>query len=197
MAQVSVVDYNYVKQKQDELIRKIGKGNADALQCILAVVAFILSDPVLRTIIVTFLQTIQTEITLQKTALQLIVAQSTVALALINTELQVVLALVSAVTGMGGRFPLDKLMGCPPLAEFVHFAEGKLKNSTSSFPNPITRIKTTIRDLQYKEALLQQKINQLNTAIGQLDLGISQIQALIDFVNAVASFPGILTLPLT
>lgn len=189
-------DLSFVKEKQNAFLAI--PGVRASANCILALVSFFLADPVLRTVIVTFLQTLLTEIALQKAALQLIVAQSTVALALINSEIQAILAIFSVADGLGNRFPLDKLMGCPIISEPVNYVKEGLSRlgSGAGFPNPIQQAKTAFRDLQYKEALLQQKINKLNTAIGQLDLFGTQIQALIDFINAVASFPGPITLPI-
>lgn len=188
-------DLTQVKSTQDSLTKAIGKG---AVNCVIALLAFFLSDPLLASTIITFLQTLQAEIALQKAGAEALLAQSTVALAFIDTEIQSLGALTSVADGLGNRFPLDKLMGCPAVAIIVNGVTGagtskfsqNISSALSTASSKVNKVKTFIRDLQYKEALLKQKINQINQDIQQLDLFNSQLQAMINFFQAISTFPG-------
>lgn len=188
-------DITTLKSYQDQLQAVAGPN----FTCIMAIIVFILADALLTSSFVTFLQTLQAEIQLQQTELQALVAQSTVLLGIIDAELGVLGVVTNVAQGLGNRFPLGALMGCPFIAAPINAVQSGISKATSSlgssvgFPNPIDKVKRTIRDIQYNEAVLKTKINQMNQAIGQLNLFKSQIQALINFFNAIQSFAG--TLP--
>lgn len=184
-----------VQAAADKLIAVAGPG----AKCLIALAIFALADPLLRSVFITFLQTLQAQIALQKTLLAAAVAQANVTLAIINAELGVFQAVTSITDGLGVRFPLDKLRGCPILDYGIDLVQGGV-NSTIlgsipgvgnlSIPDIIIDAKNAVRKIRTMEAMLQQRITQMSQAINQLNLLNSQIQALIDFMNQIANFQG-------
>lgn len=191
-------DLGPLKAAQDALANVAGT----SLNCLVALAVFVLADPLLASVFITFLQTLQAQIALQKTQLAVLVAQANVTLAILNTEAQVFLAATSIADGLSNRFPLDKLMGCPVIASAVNAVQGGINSNPFGsipglgnvhVPDLIQDAKNALRKIRTEQAWVQQKITQMSQAIGQLDLFNSQIQALIDFFNAIKNFPG--TLP--
>lgn len=168
----------------------------DAWLCIIVVIQFVLADAILRSVFVSFLQFLKAEIIAERTALQVLVAQSTVTLALIRTELQVFSAAASVGDGLANRFPISRLTGCPLIGDPVQAVQGAFGGGPG-IASKIAKIKTFMRDLQYKVALIEAKINQLNQKIGQLDLFTSQIDAIIAYFEALAALPVLPPLPLS
>ena len=178
-------DLPTIKSYQQELQNLVGP----SFTCIIALLIFVLADPLLSSVFVTFLQTLQAQIALQKTELQALVAQMTVMLGIINAEVGVLSALSRVADGLGNRFPIAALAGCLPQT-WVQKIQGSDPTSSLNIPNPLNTAKRVVRDIQYNEAVLQTKITQINQSIAQLNLFQSQIQALINYFQALQNYAG-------
>lgn len=172
----------------------------DSFSCIMALLQFILADPLLRSAIIGFLETCKAQIVLQKTLLQATIAQLTVTLSLLETEVSAISAVFSIADGLSSRFPLDVFSRCPLTAGMVAAAHNGipslLPGGGSGVTNAITWAKTQVRDLQYKVARMNQVIQQTNAAIERCTLFIAQIDAIEEFINALANLPPNQILPL-
>lgn len=193
----SIISNDTAKAAQEQLKRVTGPG----FLCLLSIISFILSDPILSSAIITFLTFLETEIVVQQTAISVLIQQANVTLAILNTELQSLQALASIGNGLNSRFPLAKLMACNSfLKDIINQIFGNSTSQGSALLTKLTNIQAQvqyfIRDKQYKAALLQKRINQLSQTLAQLDLGKSQIEALITFIKALQNLPILPTLPI-
>lgn len=187
------------KAAQDALKKVV---NSSAFQCLMVLLQFILADSLLRSSIITFLETCKAEIAIEKALLELTVAQLKIALALVETELSALSVVFSVADGLGNRFPLGVFTRCPITATIAAKVQGgnsatTAKNAVGGIRNKIQQAKTLVRDLQYKVARMQKMIDQVNADIESCTLLTAQITAIEDFINALADFPGTITLPLT
>lgn len=172
-----------------------------AFQCVMALLQFILADPLLRSAIIGFLETCKTQIALQKALLELAVGQLKVTFALLESEVTAVSALFSIADGLGNRFPLGVFARCPLTASMAAAAHSGMDflvpaGAGGSVMNLIKKAKTKVRDLQYKVARMNQMLDQMNATIERCTLLTAQIDAIEEFINALADFPGPFTLPL-
>lgn len=189
------------KAAQDSLLAVVGK---TSFSCLMALLQFILADPILRSTIITFLEACRAQIALQKALLQLAVAQLRITLSLLQAEVAAAGALFGIANGLGNRFPLGVFSKCPLTAGIVNAAQKGVDSikagggsSGSKVFNALREAKTKIRDIQYKIARMTQLIDQTNANIEKCTLLDSQILAIENFVNALANYPGQFTLPLT
>lgn len=173
-----------------------------SFRCLMALLQFILADPILRSVIITFLDTCKAEILVEKALLELAVAQLKITLSIIEAEISALGAVFSIAEGLGNRFPLGVFARCPLTASIATTAQKGIKShlpagGSNGVVNAITAAKTTIRDLQYKVARMNLLLDQTNAAIERSNLFVSQITAMEDFINALATFSGQFSLPLT
>lgn len=182
-----MADVTAIQSKLRALRAAFGTG----VTCVLAVLQFVLADPILRSTIVTFLETLKAQIELQKSLAQAAVQQATISAALLNTQIQALEAVGSTVGGLGNRFPLERLLQCPPLGRIVNEIKGSVVKAQGGLPtpSPLAQAKTKIRNLKYYLFVLQKKIDILSQKIEDFDLFIVQIDAIIDLVNVLADVP--------
>lgn len=171
--------------KQDTL----EKYGTEAFQCVFALVQFVLADPLLRSTFISFLQTLKAQIIAEKSLIQLVIGQSTVAVALINSQVAAAEAVLGVTTGLGDRFPLGVFMRCPVIADTVHAVTGDKAGSTRPI-NPMEQAKNKIKELKYQLRVLQIKIEKMSSQVAQFTLIEDQIDSLINLFNVLADFPG-------
>lgn len=163
----------------------LGLISKDAVQCLLAFLAFIVNSPPLFSQFKTFINSLMALVDVAIAAVQLFIAQVAVSIDIIGAIISPFQAAIAQVSGFLNIFPFGEFLSCPPIAKLAELqkklTQGAL-NYISNIPpgNKIKMVLGYIKKLQWQLERLQKFKQNLLDTLEQLKAIKLLFQAIVD-----------------